>query len=119
MPIEVVTVTAAGSAGAAAGTGDTRPLDALITGIKVAYTGDTDTMDVTIAEVGGLNETLLTLTDSDTTGIFNPQDEVDDATGSGLGVFTPHHVPGVPLRVSVAQADAGDIVTVFIKYIKA
>lgn len=75
-------------------------------GVKIDYHASAPaTTDVTITEVGGLGQTLLTLTNVNTDGFYYPRVEVDDPTGTGLGVYNPLMVEG-DVQVAVAGCDA-------------
>lgn len=103
-----VNVTTTGSAGSAAGTGDTIPLFGELISVHLDYHASAPaTSDVTIAELGGAARTFLTRTNTATDGTFYPRVLLDDTAGADLtAVYGAFAVAGHALRVSIAQCDA-------------
>lgn len=113
-------VTTTGGSGASAGTANTPGIRGIIMSIKTAYTSQHANTDVTIAEVGGLGRTILTLTNINTTRTDYPAVTPTDSTGTALtGQSRPYFINGVPLSVTVAQGnDGAPGVTVTVEYLE-
>lgn len=106
--LEVIQVTTTGSAGSASGnTVDGFLVHGYLMGVKVAYHASAPaTTDVTITENNGLGRTILTLTDNNTTTVYNPQNLVNKTDGTSAAVYWPFYLDGVNLKVAVAGCDA-------------
>ena len=108
MPDYTLVVNTTGSAGSATGSKTTPALESgqVLEAIKVDYHGSAPaTTDLVVSEVGGLQQTLLTLTNTNTDGIYYPRHALHDAVGaegSGLDLF---QVEG-QLQVAVSGCDA-------------
>jgi len=109
--------TSAGSAsGSASGSAYSPPVAGEILKVHVDYTGDTNTMDVTLQDVQDpASENIVNLADQDTDIALYPRRVLETNDGTDLTydgtrkVYAPYVVHG-RLKLSVAQADAGDIV---------
>jgi hypothetical protein len=113
-----VIATTVGSNGSATVTVYTPAIDGVLMSIKVAYSSQPATTDVTISESGGLGRTILTLTNTNTTGTYNPVVALHDGTGTAIaGQYRPYTLSGVALSVLVAQGDSARTVTVTVDYI--
>ncbi len=64
-----------------------------------------NTTDVTITEVGGAGRTFLTLTDVNTSGEYPIRVAEKGVTGTALGTYAPFLLPGVQLKVALAQCN--------------
>jgi hypothetical protein len=113
-----ITVTAAGSAGSASGSAYSPHVSGEILKVHVNYTGDTNTMDVALVDEGDpAAEEIINLDDQDTDLTLYPRrlteaNDGTDITYDGTRkVYAPYAVHG-RLKLSVAQADDGDIVEV-------
>lgn len=104
-----VAVTTTGAAGSATGSAQTidLPLGSWLIGVRVDYHASAPaTTDVTISETDGLGQTLLTLTDNNTDGVYYPVTEICDDEGTAItGSYNMYAVEG-PLTVAVAGCDA-------------
>ncbi len=120
-----IKITTSGAAGSATGSGmiDMPQRGYQIDAIRVDYTGVPATTDVTITEDGGLGQTVLTLTNNNTTKVARPRVLLQDTSGANLtAVYAPIYIPGRRLLVSVAQADAAAdavMVTVYANLLSA
>lgn len=111
MPTMTVHVTTTGSAGSASG--DTTvefPIPfGFIDAIELDYHGSAPaTTDVTVTEVDtdGLEQTVLSVSNSNTDGTYYPRHTLHlGSDGSELAQYGPFVVEG-KLKVSVAQSDA-------------
>lgn len=108
MPYFSATVTT-DSSGDATVTSWSGAFQGLLLGVRIDGDGYDSGADITISEPRGLARTILTLTDTNTDTKYNPQDEVDDTSGSGLGTYTPFYVDSTNLQVVIAQG--GDTTT--------
>jgi len=108
-----VEVTTTGGAGVAAGAGSVGIPHGKLVGVQVDYKGMPATTDVTLkCKTGGVEKTLLTLTDKNTD---IPLQTIHEAGLDSLGVAVAagknaelvDPVVGGQLTVDVAQADAG------------
>jgi hypothetical protein len=113
-----LSVTAAGSAGSASGTGYSNPVSGEVLKAYVDYTGDTNTIDVALVdESDPAAEEIVTLDDNDTGTVLYPRRVLETNDGTDLTydgtrkVYGPYVVHG-RLKLTVAQADAGDVVAV-------
>ena len=111
-----IKATAAGTAGAAAATAYSPHVAGEILKVHVDYTGDTNTMDVTLAdEADPAAESIVSLANQDTDITLYPRRLLETNDGTDLTydgtrkVYAPYVVHG-RLKLSVAQADAGDVV---------
>ena len=112
--------TAAGSAGSAtANTDSTVRLIGHVMGIYVQYL-DTPpaTTDVVVKTKGTSpappTYNLLSLTDANTNGWFYPHEQIDDTSGSAIAnEYTPLLVHDL-INISIAGANAGDSVNVWL-----
>lgn len=99
-----IAVTTAGGGG---GTGTGNP-SGVLAGIVVKYHGSAAAgTDVTIARsVGGVSQTLLALTDVNTSGYYNPQSAMHSpADGSAIAdMYAPFVLTGEQVTVTVAGA---------------
>lgn len=104
-----LTATVTGSAGSATGSAATgRPIFGRVRAVYVDYTSQPATTDVTIKATGP-DQPILTLTNANTDGWFQPRVLSDDTSGADLtGVYDTITVSG-PLSVSVAQGDPGTV----------
>lgn len=103
-----LTITTTGSAGTATGSAVTPTLYGFLEMVRIDYNAMPVTTDITISEVGGLNRTLLTISNSNTDAVYYPRSVVHDAAGVAIvGGYAKIYLYGYPLQVSVAQADAG------------
>ena len=113
-----LSVTAAGTpAGSASGSAYSPPVAGEILKVHIDYTGDTNTMDLTLEDVQDLaSEKIVNLANQDTDIALYPRRLLETNDGTDLTydgtrkVYAPYVVHG-RLKLSVAQADAGDIVT--------
>jgi len=94
------------SDGSGDGTGTfTLKASGLVLGARLEYGGTPDAgTDVTITEPNGLKRTLLTASNTGTAATYNPQEEIQDNTGTGVGQYRPFHVNMTNLLVTVADA---------------
>lgn len=108
MPIYIVRVTTAGSAGSATGTADSEPIYGSLSAIKVDYNASTPaTTTVSIAEVGGLGRTVLSKAASATDATHYPVIQAQDTSGSNItGQYQPIRLTGERLRVTLALSNA-------------
>ena len=118
-----ISVTASGTAGAASGSAYGPKVAGEILKVHVDYTGDTNTMDVTLEdEDDPAGEDIVTLVDQDTDIALYPRRLLETNDGTDLTydgtrkVYGPYVVHG-RLKLSVAQADDGDnvVATVWIR----
>jgi len=113
-----ISATAAGTpAGSASAVAYSPPVAGEILKVHVDYTGDTNTMDVTLEDVQDpASENIVNLADQDTDIALYPRRLLETNDGTDLTydgtrkVYAPYVVHG-RLKLSVAQADAGDTVT--------
>ena len=107
MPLYTLAITTTGSAGTATGTGVIPSLPpCFVEAIKVTYAGAAPaTTDVTLAGTLGMAQTILTLTNVNTTGTYYPRHALHDTTGADTGSKGLFMVEG-PIQISVAQCDA-------------
>lgn len=107
--IASVAVTTVGSTGAAEGTANSEGLAGILRGVRYVPTSQHANTDVVIAEVGGLGRTLLTLTNAGNTAAnYYPALQNHDAAGAAItGSYSPIHLSGFPLSVTVAQGNSG------------
>lgn len=110
---ETIAVAVSGTAGSASGTGvSSVPLSGQIAGVKVAYTTQAATADVTITD--DLGQSILTLTNNNSDGWWYPHPEIHDNTGSLINKHTcPFSVDGY-VTVNVAQSNAGSVTVTLI-----
>lgn len=105
-------VTTTGAAGSAGGTAQTPiPVSGFVESIQLTYDAGAPalTTDVTITEVGGSGQTLLTRTNTATNGIFYPRVPVQDTAGANIaGEYTRMFLAGSHILVTVAQCNALD-----------
>src|SRR5688572_562788 len=108
----VLKVTTTSGAGASAGTPTTDvPVRGYIEAIQIVYTTQPATTDVTIAEVGGMARTYLTITSANTNTVKYPRVQVHDTAGTALTLdgtrasTTRFINPGEKVRVTVAEGD--------------
>lgn len=108
MITEPIRVTTTGSAGSASGTTDsTLPISGILVGVRIDYHASAPaTTDVTITELNGLERTLLTVSNTNSDGVYYPFVELQDTSGAGQGNYAPQVLSSSRIRVSVAQADA-------------
>jgi hypothetical protein len=103
-----ITVTTTGGDGSASGSATLgHDLERMfLMGVKIDYNASApETTDVTITEVGGLGQTILTLTDVNTDGFYYPRAELDGPTGAALGMYELLMLEG-DIQVEVAQCNA-------------
>lgn len=107
-----LTVAVAGEDGSAVGSGLTqRPVNGFIEAIKVTYTDQPGTCDVTITERAS-GQAILTLTDANTSGWFYPRAQIDTPAGAAIAdqygkIAVDDHV-----NVAVEDGDAGSVAIV-------
>jgi hypothetical protein len=113
-----ITATASGSAGSASATAYSAPVSGFVHKVHVNYTGDTNTIDVTLQDnVDPASENIVNLADNDTDTTLYPRRKVQDNTGSDVTfdgtneIYERYPVHG-RLKLAVAQADDGDVVDV-------
>ena len=111
-----IKATAAGTAGAATATAYSPHVAGEILKVHVDYTGDTNTIDVALSdEADPASEEIVNLDDQDTDITLYPRRLLETNDGTDLTydgtrkVHGPYVVHG-RLKLSVAQADAGDVV---------
>jgi hypothetical protein len=118
-----ISATASGTAGSASGSAYGPKVAGEILKVHVDYTGDTNTMDVTLEdEDDPASEAIVNLADQDTDLALYPRRLLETNDGTDLTydgtrkVYAPYVVHG-RLKLSVAQADDGDVVeaTVWIR----
>ncbi len=109
-----LSITAAGSAGAATGTATMAVQAGQLVGVLMQYTSAPATTDVTVSEaLNGVSRTVLTQSNNATAKSFAPTVPATDATGAAiLSAYQPEVLYGGVVTVSVAQANAGTIVNV-------
>lgn len=111
--------TPVGSAGSATVTVDSIPVRGIISGVKVDFTGVPNTTTVTITELGGMNQNILTLAAGNTDGVYYPTAPASTQAGADVDaavVRVPITLSGTAIRVVVALSDAvtnGVVVTVY------
>lgn len=117
--------TAAGSAGSAtANNTTTTTVKGRVLGVYVLYNDSPpSTTDVTIATLGTSpappTNTLLTLTNANTSGWFYPRQQIHDAAGAGATydgtneIYEPAPVHD-RVKVTIAGANSGDSVDVWL-----
>jgi hypothetical protein len=116
-----ISATAAGApAGSASGEAYSPDVRGEVLKVHVAYTGDTDTMDVTLEDENDpASETIVNLVDQDTDVALYPRRVVEANDGTDLTydgtrkVCRPYVVHG-RLKLTIAQADEGDQVTAIV-----
>lgn len=101
-------VTTTGSAGSAAGDATSATISGVLLNVYLKFHASAPgaTTDVTITEVGGAGRTLLTLTNTATSGNFPIRIPEVGVTGTALTGTTPFYLPGTAIKVAVAQCDA-------------
>ena len=112
-----IKVTTTGSAGSAAGSADSAPINGILRAIRVDYHASAPaTTDLTVTELNSLGRTLLTKTDTATDDIVYPTVEADDAAFAAItDTVWPICIDG-RVRVSVAQSNAlAPAVTVWVQ----
>lgn len=112
-----IKVTTTGSAGSAAGSADSDPINGILRAIRVDYHASAPaTTDLTVTELNSLGRTLLTKTDTATDDIVYPTVEADDAAFAAIAdTVWPICIDG-RVRVSVAQSNAlAPAVTVWVQ----
>ncbi len=118
-----IKATASGTAGAAAATAYGPHVAGEILKVHVDYTGDTNTMDVALVDEADPGaEEIVNLDNQDTDIALYPRRVLETNDGTDLTydgthkVYAPYVVHG-RLKLTVAQADDGDIVeaTVWIR----
>lgn len=103
-----VSVTVAGSAGSATGSGDTgRPVNGKVVGVYVDYTSQPATTDTTITD--GQSQAILTLTNNNTDGWYYPRTQTDDTAGSAISAQYDFLYVDDYVTVAIAQGDAGSV----------
>ena len=111
---------AVGSAGAATATGYSVPVQGLVVAVHVAYVDSPPaaTTDFTLSdEDDPSSESIVSISNAATDTKLYPRRAAEDNTGSALQydstdvVFSPYVVHG-RLEATIAQANAGDSVTV-------
>lgn len=113
MPAYSLRITTTGSAGSAAGSADSEPVEGILEAVKIDYTSMPASTDVTLTELSAPARTLLTIADANTDDVFYPTMTEDDASGVAQTTRRPFYVSG-RLRASAAQADAGVIVVTLV-----
>lgn len=79
---------------------------ALLSNIKIDYNASAPaTTDVTISEDGGLGRTLLTISNNNTDGVYNPGEKFHDSTGTQLTIPRLPLLVDVKLKVAVGGCD--------------
>ncbi len=108
---ETVTVTVAGTAGSAAGSGKTaRPVEGRVLAVHLDYTSQPATTDVTLATQNAPALTVLTVSNANADAWFFPRQLMDGTNGADLtGIYEPLAVSD-HLVVNVAQGDPGSVV---------
>lgn len=107
------TITTEGVNGSAAGEAVLTTPDgpARVLAIKLDYTGQPVTTDVTVEDKSGVNGTILTRSNTATDGTFHPVLKAQDSAGADVeGEYVQPAVDG--LVVKVAQGDSGKTVRV-------
>ncbi len=102
----IVSIDTAGTAGSAAGSGFTPPVEGFLVGIYFDFHASAAaTTDTTVTEVS-TGRTLLTLTDTKTDAMKITQLAVSDTTGTAItGVYAYMPVHG-EIKIALAQCDA-------------
>lgn len=104
-----ISVTVAGSAGSATGSGtSTQPINGRLLAVYIDYTSQPVTADVTITSTVP-TQTLLTRSNSGTDGWFYPRALLQDTAAANLtAVYDAMPICGY-VNVAVAQGDAGSV----------
>lgn len=109
MPIYTVPVNSDGSG---TGSASSAPIRGYLLGIKFLFGGTpAATTDTVVTEANGMGRTLLTLTNVNTNGVYNPQAQSMDGTGTPVTFYTPYYLNG-PLTITIAQAVASTLAAV-------
>lgn len=104
-----ISVTVAGSAGSATGTGtSTRPVNGRLLAVYIGYTSQPATADVTITSTAP-TQSLLTRSNSGTDGWFYPRALLQDTAAANLTAVYDAMPIDAYVSVSVAQGDAGSV----------
>jgi hypothetical protein len=92
-------------------------VDGLLMGVRVNnQTSNSNTFDITIAEKGGLERTLLEITGiSGTDNWYNPANEMQTTAGVGVGAYTPFQIQNNKLTVTIANGTASDNIKVSVE----
>lgn len=103
-----VTVTTAGTAGSATGTGLSDTINGQLLAAHINYHASAPgTTTVDLDEVGGPGRKLLDKAGSNTDITHYPRVQMEGTTGSGLtGIYEPFALAGRKVQVSVAASDA-------------
>lgn len=117
-----VTFATTGTAGSAAGNGTTPyPLVGYLHAIHFDLTGAAATADITVTEVASGSaptQTILTLTDYNTTGFKLPRIQVCGVTGTaltldGTRLLVDRMLVSGYLKTAVAQSDAATVIVTY------
>lgn len=110
MPEIRIPVTTTGSAGSASGTEDSEPITGFLMYARIEYHSAPSTTTVDIDEVlsGALGRKLLDKAASNTNVTHYPRHEMQNNTGTGVGLYQPEYLAGRPVRVTIALSDALD-----------
>lgn len=108
-----VSVTVDGIAGSASGSASTyRPINGIITGVKLEFNSQASTADTVITDEDG--QTILSLTNVNTNGWYYPHPEIHDNTGAELNKQTCPYTVNSYLSVAVSQSNAGSVDVTFL-----
>lgn len=112
----IVKVTAAGSAGSATGSADTEaPVRGFIEAIVYSYGTAPNTTTITITEDDkfGNNRAILSVAAGNTAGVaYVRAPAVNLSNASITNSWASIYISGQPLKVAIAAANNGDVVTV-------
>jgi hypothetical protein len=122
MAIDLITITATASGSAGSATGDATSSTEAIGEILAVYVDENaaaTTIDVTLAMSGTPSENILDLADVTADAWIYPRRQVHDNTGTALTMegtepLVEPYVVHDTLKLSLAQANDGDSVTVYV-----
>ena len=103
-----LTVTTTGSAGSATGTASTNsPVQGWLEAVRLDYDATSPpSTDITLVEIGGMERTLLTVSNANTDVTLYPQPFVSDTAGIvSTTESKPYFIDTAQLQVNVAQCD--------------
>lgn len=111
MGLYYLTITADGS-----GDGTSKSWNGDFTGllmrVRATYSGADAGTDVTLTEPSGIQDTLCTITNNNSTTIRYPTYEQEDTDGNGTGIRQNFRVEAGNLLVTIDEAGSGGIVTI-------
>jgi hypothetical protein len=122
MAVDLITITATASGSAGSATGETTSSTEAIGKVLAVYVDEgaaATTIDITLAMSGTPNENILNLTDVTADAWYYPRKQVCENDGTALTydgtrkVCEPYVVHDT-LKLSLAQANDGDSVTVYV-----